>query len=130
MKRSNKKVKPKFIPNTGRAVVEKADVDRMIDAMVFGRVFIDELEGFEDRPTIFDKNLKFWASKTIEEFNIKMTKLFKNVEDGGKPVLMMYDINFALLSRLNELSIDEKLTLVNNFDSIVKQGISGNKPKN
>lgn len=99
--------------------MEKKLVDRMIDVLVFGQLFVDELEGFQGQRTIFTKQLNVWARKTVREFRNRVDVLFANMPSDKLSVSMMYDINFDLLTKMNKLTIDEKLKLVKEWDSVV-----------
>ena len=106
----------------------KKDIDRMCDVLVHGQLFVDELEGFKNKKTLFSHDIKIWGKKLIREFRARVDELFKNTDDPNA-VAQLYDINYALWNKLNSLTIDEKAVLLTGLDGVFEQMRSQMKGK-
>ena len=98
----------------------KRVIDRYCDVLVFGQVFVDELEhlcGYKN--TLFRFGLKQNAMKVVKEFRGVVDKLFANTKNKVE-LMKLYDVNYELMRKVNSLTIDEKAQLVEVFDSVVK----------
>lgn len=107
-------------PHSDCQAYEKRVIDRYCDILVFGQVFVDELEhlcGY--RNTLFRFGLKQNAMKVIKEFRGVVDKLFTNTNN-KVGLMKLYDVNYELMRKVNSLTIDEKAQLVEVFDSVVK----------
>lgn len=97
---------------------DKELINKVCDLLVFGQLFVDELGDFEGT-SIFRNELKFWSNKVLAEFRKKLAVLWGNINKKDvTAVTKLYDINYMLLDKLNGLTIDDKLFLVDNFDTV------------
>jgi len=103
--------------------MEKSKSDSVIDVLVFGQIFVDELEEFEGE-NIFQREIKYWSKKVIKEFRSKIDLVFKDIPMDKRPdVSLLYEINHNLINKINTLSLEEKQILTENFDMLVKEPI-------
>jgi hypothetical protein len=101
----------------------KSKTDKVIDVLVFGQIFVDELEEFEGE-NIFRREIKFWSKKVIKEFRSKVDLVFKDIPKDKRPdVSLLYEINHNIINKINTLSLEEKQILSENFDILVKEPI-------
>jgi len=108
------------VPQSDSPAYGKRVIDRYCDVLVFGQVFVDELEhlcGYKN--TLFRFGLKQNAMKVVKEFRGVVDKLFTNTKNKVE-LMKLYDVNYELMRKVNSLTIDEKAQLVEVFDSVVK----------
>lgn len=99
--------------------MNKDTTDTILDTMVYGQLFVDNLEDIGKKKSIFKQELKYWAKKTIKELRNKIDLLFSNMDsEGSYSVIKLHDINLSLLRKINSLSIEEKYALYQQFDIV------------
>ncbi len=97
-------------------------IDEVVNTLSFGQLFVDSLEACADELrsqniNFFRYSLKSNSQKVIKEFRDKVNQLFDKIpEEGRSGVIQLYDINYELWNKINELSMEEKTDLLNNWD--------------
>jgi hypothetical protein len=123
-KRKKKGAKKVSAKPKGVILSKKQMIDKVCDVLVFGQLFVDELEEFKE-VSIFKFELKRWSMMVIEEFREKVNNLWGNIQANpskdSSSVTLLYHINYELLGKINKLTIDEKKILNDNMEGIIKQ---------
>ena len=98
---------------------KKQQIDYIIDTLFYGQVFLDAIENLSDK-VFFKQKLKHLGKSFISEMESITNSIYKNVEDKNDTeyITNIFDINYDLLNKLNQLDIFEKQKLISNFEKI------------
>lgn len=87
--------------------------ERILNVLIFGQLMIDDMDELKDgnhlKGDIRDK-----AKAFIKQFRGKVSTIFKGLEN-PREVTDLYDINYALLRKINTLTIEQKKQIVDNW---------------
>jgi DNA integrity scanning protein DisA with diadenylate cyclase activity len=99
--------------------MEKQQTDHIIDSLFYGQIFLDSIESLSDK-VFFKQKLKHLGKSFIAEMESTINSIYKNVRDKNDTeyITNIFDINYELLNKINQLDIFEKQNLINNFEKI------------
>ena len=101
-------------------IKSKDNIEDIVDMLVFGQLFSDQLEYFYNKSVkgqnLFKYNLKHDVSKLLKQIRNRVDQIFRNIpnnKEGIEAVMYLYDINYELLGQLNKMSLEDKMKLTN-----------------
>jgi len=99
----------------------KSDVDNIIDTLFYGQIFLDSIENISDK-VFFKQKLKYLGKSFIDEMEKTTNKIYSNTDEKEHDnITLIYDVNYKLINKLNNLDIFQKQSLLENFDKIIEQ---------
>jgi len=100
------------------------EINNILNVLFFGQLFLDSIENISDK-IFFKQKLKNLGKSFIKEMENTTNMIYKNIpKEDNKYVTNLYDVNYKLLNKLNNLDIFEKQKLIDNFEKlneIIKQ---------
>lgn len=99
--------------------MKKQQTDHIIDSLFYGQIFLDSIENLSDK-VFFKQRLKHLGKSFINEMESTINSIYKNVKDKNDTeyITNIFDINYELLNKINQLDIFEKQNLISNFGKI------------
>ena len=100
--------------------MKKSETDHIIDTLFYGQIFLDSIENISDK-VFFKQKLKYLGKSFISEMELVTNSIYKNIKDNNdnEHITKLYDINYNLLNKINQLDIFEKQNLITNFEKII-----------
>lgn len=94
---------------------ELPEDEKIINVLVFGQLMIDDMDDLRNENPL-KGDLRDKAKAFIKQFRRKVELIFKCIDD-QKSVSKLYDTNYALLRKMNSLSISQKQKIVDDWDN-------------